>query len=578
MPNSLPLLVSLTALLITEPVFAQWAQWGRGPRHDNNSSAAGRSLDLIENEIVLDPFADQEEANAGGNLLVHYQAPLVDGSDAFVVIKSGTYTGPTTRETQTWSVHNLRRTGGHLVTRWTYTTDWKPVPWGSPGPSWEPVYHTAITGEAVWAPAFGGSIDKISREDGKLITRFNPFGEVNPSVFTAGPPVLDDSGNVYYTAIQLNSQSPWSTDPPNSWLVKVGSNGNVTRATFQSLTPGAPLASALCATQFTSALPLPHPPSRDAVAPESRCGAQRPGINVAPAVGSDGTIYMISRAHLNDRWGYLVAVNPNLTPKWAASLRNRFSDGCNVSIPPNGSPGGCRIDAITGVDPSDNQPGSGRVLDNSSSSPTITPDGKILYGAYTRYNYAQGHLMMFNPNGGYVGAYGFGWDLTPAIYQHDGTYSIVIKENRYGVGSYCFDNTQCPRDRTSVTPNDPEAYFITQLSSSLAVEWKHQNKETKSCARGDNGVVQCSEDHPNGFEWCVNAIAVDRRGVVYANSEDGHLYAINQGGTLRQRIFLRLALGAAYTPLSIGDDGRIYTQNDGYLFVVTNRARRRAVR
>jgi hypothetical protein len=33
-------------------------------------------------------------------------------------------------------------------------------------------------------------------------------------------------------------------------------------------------------------------------------------------------------------------------------------------------------------------------------------------------------------------------------------------------------------------------------------------------------------------------------------------------------MFLQLALGAAYTPLSIGQDGGIYTQNAGHLFVV----------
>jgi hypothetical protein len=56
--------------------------------------------------------------------------------------------------------------------------------------------------------------------------------------------------------------------------------------------------------------------------------------------------------------------------------------------------------------------------------------------------------------------------------------------------------------------------------------------------------------------------------VVYANSEDGHLYAINQGGLLRRTIFQQLALGAAYTPASIGGDGKIYSQNAGHLFVV----------
>ena len=59
-------------------------------------------------------------------------------------------------------------------------------------------------------------------------------------------------------------------------------------------------------------------------------------------------------------------------------------------------------------------------------------------------------------------------------------------------------------------------------------------------------------------------------GVVYANSEDGFLYAINQGGTLKQRIFQQLNLGAAYTPASLGSDGKIYSQNAGHLFVVGN--------
>jgi len=35
-------------------------------------------------------------------------------------------------------------------------------------------------------------------------------------------------------------------------------------------------------------------------------------------------------------------------------------------------------------------------------------------------------------------------------------------------------------------------------------------------------------------------------------------------------LFLNLAIGAAYTPLSIGPDGKLYTQNDGHLFVVGN--------
>ena len=78
----------------------------------------------------------------------------------------------------------------------------------------------------------------------------------------------------------------------------------------------------------------------------------------------------------------------------------------------------------------------------------------------------------------------------------------------------------------------------------------------------------CVSDHPDGFEWCVNAPLVDGNGTVYANSEGGNLYAIGQGGVLEEKIFQQLAIGAAYTPASLGGDGKIYTQNNGHLFVV----------
>jgi hypothetical protein len=38
--------------------------------------------------------------------------------------------------------------------------------------------------------------------------------------------------------------------------------------------------------------------------------------------------------------------------------------------------------------------------------------------------------------------------------------------------------------------------------------------------------------------------------------------------TLKQNIFLDLALGAAPAPLAIGPDGKIYTENKGTLFVI----------
>ena len=49
------------------------------------------------------------------------------------------------------------------------------------------------------------------------------------------------------------------------------------------------------------------------------------------------------------------------------------------------------------------------------------------------------------------------------------------------------------------------------------------------------------------------------------------VYAIDRSGRAIGRLFLKRALGAAYTPLTIGGAGRIYTQNDGTLFMLGER-------
>ncbi len=539
-------------LLSTVPGFGQsWPQWGQNPQHSGSVSVPGQFPNHILANIVYDPFVAAEQADSGGDLLAHYQAPLVDVDDVFMLMKTGSWVpcnppgsgtpapcGAQSWNTQIWNEARFHWENGALVEKWRFASDWKPAPVGG---GWEPVFQPALAGAFIYVPGAGGSVYKLNRDDGSIVARITPFSPLNPAIYVAGPLTTDSDGNLYYNALGMSSIN---VDVFGAWLVKIDNIGNVRSASFKDLVPGAPSSSSACFTSFSFDT-LPWPPAPNAVPPQAPCGSQRPGVNVAPAIAPNGTIYTLSRAHFNTRYSYLVAVNPDLTPKWSATLRDRLNDGCAVILPLNGQSGGCRDGSRVGVDPATNQLPSGRVVDQSSSSPVVAPDGSVLYGSDTTYNYARGHLFHFSAGGDFLNSYDFGWDTTPAIYSHGGTYSVVLKDNHYNTGSYCGNESFCPA-------NSPGPYLITQLDSSLKPEWSF------------GGTA----------EWCINAPAIDVNGRVYANSEDGHLYVVGQGGRLSHRLFLNLALGAAYTPLSIGPDGKIYAENDGHLFVIGDRIKR----
>lgn len=573
-----------------------WAQWGANAQHSGNVTIAGQGTAHQIADIVVDPFVAQEQAESGGDLIAHYPAPILDGNDVYLAIKTGSYTscnpvgdwrngaqcGPNAWHTQHWNAARYYWQNNTLTRAWIFQSDWMPPTNGSALGGWEPVFHPVDANNFIYVPAAGGTVYKVNKDTGTSTGRINPFGStgLDLDTFVSSPLSADAQGNIYYNVIALAGRilgDPWSAnDATGAWLVKITPNDVTSVVSYSTLVPGAPAANATtCAGRFTGSASLPWPPSPTAVPPTTLCGSQRPGVNVAPVLATDGTIYTVSRAHFNQRTTYLVAVNPNLTPKWAASMQNILNDGCGVTIPiaPIGDPlqpVSCRTGTTVGVDPTTNAPGTGAVIDQSSSSPTVLPDGSIVYGAMTNYNGQRGHLLKFSSAGVFQGAYDFGWDSTPAVWQHGGTYSIVIKDNHYETGLYCnFNNPACQPP----LPDGP--YYITQLNPQMQVEWKFQSTNTQSCSRNANDSVTCVSDHPNGFEWCINMPAVDMNGTVFVNGEDGNIYALPQGhnGVFTNpgsTMFLNLAIGAAYTPLSIGPDGRLYTQNAGHLFVVGN--------
>jgi outer membrane protein assembly factor BamB len=540
-----------------------WQQWGQNSLHTGAVAVSGQKLEQIHAEYLYDHLADQIRQDHGGSLLVHYMTPLVLGDEIFVLSRGESQwvscrdnfppCGARLWGTMQWGLTKLRRVDGTLEKQWTAISSWKPAP--DSGTGWEPVFHPAVWGRSVYMPGAGGMVMQFDRETGELVDCLTPFDEDDPNRFITSPLTIDARGAIYYTVMKLDPENPWTSDVLESFLVKIDPCGVNTKISFVAAVPDAP--SADCLTTF-SMTQLPWPPAPDAKPPAAPCGLQRAALNAAPAVAEDGTVYAISRAHFNASYGYLVAFNPDLTPRWAASLRDRLQDGCDVLLPPSGTLGGCRFGAQRGVDPATNGLPAGRVEDRSTASPVVAPDGSILYGAYTRYNYRRGHLFRFSPTGEFLSAYDFGWDITPAIVPHDGSWSVVIKDNSYAVGSYCDVLGHCGFGE----PN----FSMTSLTPDLTPEWKYRNTNDQSCERTPDGIV--CEPHHTGFDWCVNMVAVDSNGTLFANSEDGNVYAIDRTGQLVGRLFLKKALGAAYTPLAIGEDGLIYTQNNGTLFII----------
>jgi hypothetical protein len=534
-----------------------WAQWGSSPDHAGHVPVLGQSLGTQMADILYDPFVPQEILNNDG-LTVHYPATLVDGDDFYFEEKIGSLTQ------QIWNVVRYTWQSGTAQRLWLFQSDWKPEPDTGIG-GWEPVFHPALANDALYVPGAGGTLWKVDKTAGTSLAHIDPFNGAasDPTnTFVAGPLTADAAGNIYYNVLQLGDPrvaDPWQgADSVGAWLVKVDATDTTTMATYASLVPGAPGATdTTCPGQFSTE-PLPWPPSPTAVPPTQHCGSQRPGVNVAPAVAADGTIYTVSRAHFDARVGFVVAVNPDLTPKWQASLQRRLSNGCGVLVAIATdlvTPNSCRPGTTQGVDPTTNDLGTGQVVDQSSSSPTALPDGGVLYGTWAQYNAGRGFLFKFDAAGSFAGSFDFGWDCSPAIYPHDGTYSIVMKDNHYDAPAYC-DKIAPP----ACQKLPPGPYYITQLDADLNIEWQFQN-------------TTIDATHPNGYEWCINAPAIDSAGTVYVNSEDGNVYSFAQGqsGTFTvplQKHFLKSALDAAYTPLSIGPDGKIYAQNDGHLFAI----------
>jgi len=539
-----------------------WDQWGGGADHEGDTCVAAQDPLRELAHIVYDPFEFQEIAELDGGLGVHYQAPLSDAEGNFFMMhKAGTYVScdppgsgepapcgidPANVRNEVWEEKGYHfRADGSAQERWTFASDWKPPTVGF----FEAMFQPALSGPFIYIPGAGGSVFQVLKVNGFRLQRLKPFRDLSPDTSVVGGVTTDRLGFIYWNVVRTDP----TTGLRGGYIVKAAPWGAIKAVEYQRLIPGAPAPSDACTTEIfrlTPPPPFPWPPP-GFVAPTTPCGPQRPGMNLTPAIGPDGTVFTASRADGEANYSYVIALHPDLSLKWATSLRGLVHDGCGHEILPNGFL--CPPGTADGVDQYTNLAPAQEVDDSSSSAPVALPDGGVIYGALRDYDLFRGILLKFDRHGAFAASYDFGWDTTPAVYQHDGTYSIITKDNQY---LHEFSFAQGP-------------FYVTQLSEDLQIEWQYENTTAQACVLQPDGSLQCTDRDPTatGFEWCVNAPAVDKNGKVFAVAEDGNLFVISQGGVLESKIFLNQSLGAAYTPGAIDAQGRIYALNNGELSI-----------
>jgi len=253
-----------------------WPQWGQNPQHQGFISVTGQPIANVLANIVYDPNVPAEQAGQGGDLLAHYQAPLISttGADVFMEFKSGSF-NPSNWATQVWHEKRLTWSNSALVTAWDFVSDWSPEPDNGVLGGWEPVFHAVLAGSSVYVPGKSGTVFKLDAATGTVLARINPFKSLDNNTFVAGVLSADNAGNVYYNAVKLDPSDPWGikgSDIPGSWLVRVNADGTTRVVPYTTLVPNGPKS---CFGSFRTSQ-LPWPPSPTAVPPTFPCLSPRP--------------------------------------------------------------------------------------------------------------------------------------------------------------------------------------------------------------------------------------------------------------------------------------------------------------
>lgn len=387
-----------------------------------------------------------------------------------------------------------------------------PSAWIPPASAWVPVFGPVVSARTrLWYPGPGGTVyyrdqpDSNTGPSGQIAFFGNALYTANQAAFDgtvqiSTPIVSDRYGDIFF-GFTVSGPNPANLVSGIARIDFVGNGSYI---------------SAFAASGGVSAI-------------------DKVPTNSAPALSIDSLTLYFPVSGLSGTTGYLVSVDSRtLAPLTRVRL----------------------IDPEFGTD--------AQLLDISSASPTVGPDGDVYYGVFETTcctNHDRGWLLHFDKTLTHPKIPGaFGWDTTASIvtsklvpsYHGSSAYLLFTKYNNYKDAGGDGLNKIAILD-----PNNSEIDPITGTSVMNEVLT----------------LLALTPDGPNGEvkEWCINSGAVDPlTHSIIANNEDGIVYRwdLTSPAAPTQLFSVSAGVGEAYTPTVIGVDGTVYVINDAVLHAV----------